>query len=73
MKSKKSVFQYRPAEFIPFRDLQAIERCRRIKKEDITRHPNPKFKISVIPDADVEFLWMPTCFTASRPPRIAGL
>lgn len=62
MKSKKPVFTFKPASFIPFQDLKAIERCRRIKREDITRHKNPKFKITVMPDADMEFLWINDMF-----------
>src|SRR5690625_4115571 len=43
-------FSYNLASFISFRDLEACERVRNIKREDITKHPNPDFKISVIDD-----------------------
>ena len=43
-------FQYELAKFIPFRDSEACARVRAIKKEDITRHSNPDFKIRVIED-----------------------
>lgn len=43
-------FRYELADFIPFRDVEACERVRQIKKEDITKHPNPEFKIRVIED-----------------------
>ncbi len=43
-------FSYDLARFIPFRDAEACARVRAIKKEDITRHANPEFKISVIED-----------------------
>lgn len=59
---KKPTFDYAPADFIPFRDRKVIERIRRIKKEDITKHKNPDFRITVIPDADVEFLWITDMF-----------
>jgi glucosamine-6-phosphate deaminase len=39
-----------------------IERVRKIKKQDITKHWNPKFKITVVPDAEVEFLWIADMF-----------
>lgn len=62
MKTKPGRFRYTPAEFVPFRDLAALERVRKIKKEAITKHWNPDFRITVIPDADVEFLWMTEMF-----------
>jgi len=43
-------FSYNLAKFIAFRDLAECERVRAIKKEDITGHPNPEFKIRVIED-----------------------
>ena len=43
-------FTYNLASFIPFRDAEACARVRAIKKEDITKHPNADFKISVIED-----------------------
>ncbi len=55
-------FQFSPATFIPFRDNRIIERVRRIKRKDITRHRNPNFRIQVVPDADVEFLWITDMF-----------
>ncbi len=62
MKQPPRPFTYAPADFIPFRDRAVIERIRKIKREDITQHRNPDFRISVIPDADVEFLWMTEMF-----------
>ncbi len=55
-------FTFNPAPFIPFRDRKALERVRKIKRKDITRHPNPDFKIQVVPDADLEFLWVTDMF-----------
>ena len=43
-------FAYQLAKFIAFRDLAECERVRKIRKENITRHPNPQFKIRVIED-----------------------
>jgi glucosamine-6-phosphate deaminase len=51
-------FTYRPSPHVPFTDEAAIERCRRITREQIDKHPNPDFKIRVVPDADVEFIWV---------------
>ncbi|MCC7355822.1 MAG: hypothetical protein IT330_18935 [Anaerolineae bacterium] len=43
-------FTYDLARFIPFRDLKVCERVRAIKRKEITRHPNPEFKIRVVND-----------------------
>ncbi len=53
-----SDFSFTPATWIPFRDMKEVERVRNIKREDITRHANPEYKIRVVPDADVIWLWM---------------
>jgi glucosamine-6-phosphate deaminase len=55
-------FTFTPAPFIPFRDTKEIERVRRIKRKDITKHWNPEFRITVLPDADIEFLWVTDMF-----------
>lgn len=41
-------FEYDLARFIPFRDQEASERVRAIKKENICRHPNPDFTIKIV-------------------------
>jgi glucosamine-6-phosphate deaminase len=55
-------FKFAPAKFVPFRDTQVIERVRKIKREDITQHPNPDYHIMVLPDADVEMVWLTDMF-----------
>ncbi len=45
-----SAFHYDLASFIPFRDLEACRRARGIPRSEITRHPNPDFKVRVIED-----------------------
>ena len=52
----KSSFQYQPSKWVPFRDKAEIERVLNIKREDIEKHPNPDFRIKVVPDADVEMI-----------------
>ena len=54
--TNKNLFQYQPSEWVPFRDKAEIERVANIKREDFEKHPNPDFKISVLPDADVEMV-----------------
>ncbi len=52
-----SQFKYAPADCVPFRDLEAIERCRKIKREDIDKHQNPDFQIRVIADDALAPIW----------------
>jgi glucosamine-6-phosphate deaminase len=65
-------FKFSPATCIPFRDAKAVERVRRIKRKDITRHANPDFRIQVIPDADLEFLWIADMFHRIQQASEAG-
>jgi len=55
-------FKFAPAKFVPFRDTEVIERVRKIKREEITQHPNPDYHITVLPDADVEMIWLTDMF-----------
>ena len=48
-----STFQFEPHEVAPFRDREAIERVRSIRREDIAKHANPDFKIHVLRDSEV--------------------
>lgn len=57
-----SEFSYEPATFVPFRDTEAIARCRAIKRADIDKHPNPDFQIRVVPDADFVHIWLGDMF-----------
>jgi glucosamine-6-phosphate deaminase len=60
---ENSVFEYSPSKWVPFQDKQIIEKVSRIKIEDIAKHNNPAYKISVVPDADIEFLWVTDMFS----------
>src|SRR3954447_21992638 len=51
-------FKFAPSMHVPFRDVEAIARCRAIKREDIDKHKNPDFKIRVVKDADVPFMFV---------------
>lgn len=48
-----SEFSFEPSVYVPFRDREAIARCRVIRRSEIENHPNPDFRIRVIPDGDV--------------------
>lgn len=50
LKGEPAKFEYGLAGFITFKDLEECRRVRAIPKEEITKHPNPDFKISVIED-----------------------
>lgn len=58
MKKRAPEFSHAPAAFIPFRDRKVLDRIRRIRRRDLTRHWNPEFRITIVPDADLEFLWL---------------
>ena len=62
MEKKHGTFKFAPAKFVPFRDTEVIERVRKIKREEITQHPNPDYHITVLPDADVEMVWLTDMF-----------
>ncbi|NLG50945.1 MAG: hypothetical protein GX552_12635 [Chloroflexi bacterium] len=55
-------FTYKPSKWVPFQDQEVLERVRRIRREDITKHPNPNFHIRVVPDSDIEFIWVTDMF-----------
>ncbi len=45
-----SEFTFSPAPWIPFRDKEVLERVRNLSREDLVKHPNPDFKIKIVPD-----------------------
>ncbi|MEI6168385.1 MAG: hypothetical protein WCS52_14480 [bacterium] len=46
---------FKPAEFVPYQDLKAIEKVMKIKKADIAKHRNPDYRITVMPGAEIGF------------------
>ncbi len=48
-------FNYHMARWLPFQDREACEKARAIKREEITRHPNPDFKIQIVKDHEWRF------------------
>ncbi len=67
-----SEFKFSPSKYVPFRDTEVLERVRKIKREDITKHPNPDFKISVIPDNMIEHMWVTDMFWRIKQAADAG-
>ena len=49
-------FDFRMAKWMPFQDQKECRRVAAIKRKDITKHPNPDFKIDVINDDEFSFL-----------------
>jgi len=49
-------FSFEPSRWVPFRDQAICEHVRRIKRADIEKHPNPEFRIKVVPDIMLPFL-----------------
>src|SRR5439155_11332992 len=56
-------FRYAPSKHVPFRDVEAIRRCRAIKREDIDKHPNKDLKIRVVKDGDVPYMFVTDMFS----------
>jgi glucosamine-6-phosphate deaminase len=55
-------FSYTPSKWVPFRDEKVLIKIRNIKRADIQKHPNPDFKIKVVKDSDIEFIWIADMF-----------
>jgi glucosamine-6-phosphate deaminase len=55
-------FTYQPSIFVPFRDKNVLDRVRNIKREDIEKHSNPDFRICIMPDPEVEFMFLMDMF-----------
>lgn len=57
-----TTFSFSPSPCIPFQDLEAVERARRITREEITKHWNPDYRITVLPVGEIEFRWLTDMF-----------
>ena len=68
----KSGFDFAPASFVPFRDKAAVERVRAIPRAKLTEHANPDFRIRILPDAEMEPLWIADMFERIRRSSEAG-
>ena len=67
-----SAFDFSPSRWVPFRDKEVLQRVRSIKRQDITSHSNPDFKIRVVPDDQVEFIWVTDMFFRIKQASDAG-
>ena len=55
-------FTYKPSKWVPYRNIEIIEKVRKIKRDDLTKHKNPDFKISIVKDEMAEFIWVSDMF-----------
>ena len=46
-----SNFNFKPAEWIPFRNREVTEKLRAMTQDDLVKHPNPNFRIQITPNA----------------------
>jgi len=53
-----SEFKFAPSQCVPFRDTAVLEKVRKIKREDIDKHPNPDFRIRVMKAQDIEMIFI---------------
>jgi glucosamine-6-phosphate deaminase len=65
-------FDYRMAKWLPYQDLEACRRVRAIKRDAITKHPNPDFKIEVLPDDEFPFRIVTEIFLTIKEAMDAG-
>ena len=65
-------FEYSPSKWVPFRDTEVLERIRKIKIEDITKHANPDFKIQVLKDSEFEWRFITDVFFRIKNAMEAG-
>ncbi len=57
-----SEFTYKPSSWVPFQDMEVIERVRNIKREDIEKHSNPDFRIKVLPAEKIGHIFISDIF-----------
>lgn len=71
-KNRPAPFTFAPAPVVPFRDTRAIARVRAIPRERFTRHRNPDYRITVLPDAELEHRWITDMFFRISEAMAAG-
>jgi len=56
------IFNYKPSNWVPYKNMEIINKVRNIKKKDLTKHKNPDFHITIVNDDMVDFLWVSDMF-----------
>ncbi len=67
-----STFTFEPSKWLHFRDVQAIEKVRKIKRKDIEKHSNPDYRIRVVGNADLGWIWVTDMFYRIQAAAQAG-
>lgn len=44
------MFDFKPADFVPYKNKEILDKVRNIKREDMEKHSNPDFKIKIVDD-----------------------
>lgn len=42
------MFHFQPADFVPYKNKEVLDRVRKMSGEELTKHPNPDFKIKIV-------------------------
>jgi len=50
------MFDFEPASWIPYRDKEVLARVRAMKRDELDKHPNPDFKIRIVPEPGAIFV-----------------
>ena len=58
-----NTFTYKPSQWVPFKDLAAIDRVIAIPREDLDKHPNPKFHIHITPADAISYYFVSDIIT----------
>jgi glucosamine-6-phosphate deaminase len=65
-------FVYSPSPWVPFRDQAVLERVRKLTRDKLTRHANPKFKIRIVKDEEADFIFVSDMFYRIKKAADAG-
>lgn len=55
-------FTFSPSKYVPFRDLEAIEKARKITRKDFENHPNPNFSVKIMQGSEMTFKFVSDIF-----------
>ena len=44
------MFEFKIADFVPYKNKEVLEKVRKLSGEELTKHPNPDFKIQIVDD-----------------------
>lgn len=44
------MFTFEPSKWVPYKDKEGLARARNMRRDEMERHPNPEFRIHIVPD-----------------------